>query len=87
MELPKGFNTKEVDGRNYLLQLIKNLYRKKQARRVWDHHINDTLHQVGFKQSAVNYFVWYQYETIFFYCVDDGIFMEPDSGAIDKAIE
>ena len=31
--------------------------------------------------------VWYRYKTIFFYYVDDGIFMGTDSGAIDREIE
>ena len=31
--------------------------------------------------------VWYKDDTILFYYVDDGIFMGPDSKAIDKAIE
>ena len=31
--------------------------------------------------------MWYRDKTIFFYYVDDEIFIGPDSGAIDKAIE
>ena len=31
--------------------------------------------------------VWYKDETIFFYYVDDGIFMGLDSKSIDRSIE
>ena len=31
--------------------------------------------------------MWYKNETIFFYYVEDGIFMGPESGAIDREIE
>ena len=34
MELPKGIKTKEGDGQAHVLQLLKNLYMKKQALRV-----------------------------------------------------
>ena len=87
MELPKGFNTIDGDGRTYVLQLLKSLYGQKQAGQVWNHHLNNALRQVGLKQSADDECVWYQDKTIFFYYVDDGIFMGPDSGTIDKAIK
>ena len=87
MELPNGFNTIEVDGRTHVLQLLKNLYRQKQVGQVCKHHLNDALLQVGFKKLAVDECVWYQNKTIFFYYVDNGTFMGPESGAIDKAIE
>ena len=43
MELSKDFNTKEGYRRNHILQLLKNLYGKKQAGRVWNHHFNGAL--------------------------------------------
>ena len=52
-----------------------------------NHHLNEALCQVSFKNSAVDECVCYQDETIFFYYVDNGIFLGPDSGAIDKSIE
>ena len=42
---------------------------------------------IGFKQSAVRECVWYRYKTIFFYCVDNGIFIGTYPIAINKAIE
>ena len=66
MGLSKGFKTKEGYIRNHFLQLLKNIYRQKQAGRVWNHHLNNALRQVGFKQSAVDGCVWYKDETIFF---------------------
>ena len=54
---------------------------------MWNHHLNNTLRQVGFKKSAVDECVWYKDKTIFFYYVGDGIFMGPDSKATDRAIK
>ena len=54
---------------------------------MWNHHTNNEIHQVGFKQLAVDECVWYKGETIFFYYMDDGIFMVPDSNAVDREIE
>ena len=54
---------------------------------MWNHHPNDALCQVGFKQSAMDDCMCYKNNTTCFYYVDDGIFMGPDSGAINKAIE
>ena len=54
---------------------------------MWKNHPINALRQVGFKKSAVYECVWYRDENIFFYYIDDGIFMGPDSGAINKAIE
>ena len=52
-----------------------------------NHHLNYILRQVGFKQSSVDECVWYKYKTIFFYYVDDDIFMRSDSKAIDREIK
>ena len=87
MELPKGFKTKEVDGRNHYLQLLKNLYGQKQAGHIWNHHLNNALKSIGFKQPAVDQCVWYREKNILFYYVNGGIFIGPDSKAIDKSIE
>ena len=87
MELPKVFKTKDGDGRTHVLQLLNNMYGQKQVGRVCNHHPNDALRQVGFKQSAVNECVWYKDETISFYYVDGGVFMGPDFKAIERAIE
>ena len=86
MDLPKHFKTGEGDSRTHVLQLLKNLYEKNQTGLVWNHHLNDALHRVGFKQSAIDECVWYQDQTIFFYYVDNVIFVGPDSGAIEKSI-
>ena len=60
MELPKGFKTKEGGGRTHVLQLLKNIYGQKQAVRVWNHHLKDSLQQVDFKQSAMDECVRYK---------------------------
>ena len=54
MDFSNSFNTKESDFRTHVLQLLKNLYGKKQAGRIWNHHLNDMLREIGFKQSAID---------------------------------
>ena len=87
MELPKGFKTKEGDGRTHVLQILRNLYGHNQAGRVWTHNHNDTLQAIGIKQSAIDEYVWYKDTIITFYYVNDGIFMRQDPRAIYKAIK
>ena len=60
MELPNGFNTKEGDSGTHVFQTLNNLYIKNKAGQVWNHHLNDALCQLGFKQSAVDECVWYK---------------------------
>ena len=53
VKLPKGFKTKEGDGRNHVIQLPNNLYGQNQDARVWNHHLKNELRVIGLKQSAV----------------------------------
>ena len=84
MELLKGYKTKEGDARTHVLQLLKNIYGQNEVRGVWNHNLNNALRQFDFKQSTGDECGWYKYETIFFYYVDDSIFIGPDS--IDRVI-
>ena len=54
---------------------------------MWNHHLNNELQQVSFKQSAVDECVWYKDGTVLFYYVDNRIFMGPESKAINRAIK
>ena len=87
VELSKGFKTKEGCVQTYVLQLLKNLNGQKKDGNVLNHHLNDELCEIEFKQSAVDKCVWYQDKTIFFYYVYDGIFIGPDSGSIGMSID
>lgn len=52
MELPKGFNKREV---HQVYRLFKSLYRLKQALRQWNAKLTDTLSTSGYIQSHLDY--------------------------------
>ena len=87
MKFPKGLNTKEGAGRTHILQLLKNQYIQNYTGCVWNHHLNDALRAIGFKQSGVKECVWYRDKTIFLYYVNDGIFMGTDPREVEKLIK
>ena len=87
MNLPKGIQTKYGDGNTHVLKLQKNLYGQRQAGRVWVEHLKTGLMKAGFEPSLVDECVFYRGKTIFMFYVDDGIFMAPTEGEIDKAIK
>lgn len=69
------------------MSLKKNLYRAKQASKVWFDHLRKGLRKRGFKQSKVDGSVFFKGNTIFFCYVDDGCFIGPDSQEIDTIIK
>jgi Reverse transcriptase (RNA-dependent DNA polymerase) len=55
VELEKGENTKD-----YVLKIHRNIYGQKQAGRVWNKYLaNKLIHELGFKESKVDEFVFY----------------------------
>ena len=67
--------------------MLKKFYGQKQAGRAWNHHLNDALKPISFKQSDIDKSVWYRDKTIFFCYVNDIIFVGPESKSINTMIE
>jgi hypothetical protein len=79
MEIPKGVTvTGGLDRSKYALRLVKNLYRQKQASRVWYQYLTKGLKELGFTQSSKD-------KCIFIH-VDDTIILGPVKGDVDEAI-
>jgi hypothetical protein len=85
MDIPKGFETPDKS-QPYCLKLKKNLYRQKQAGRVWNRFLHNGLTKLGFHQSAVDECVYYRGTSILLCYVDDTILIDPSDKEIDKII-
>jgi hypothetical protein len=85
MELPDGFLLKEGNRKDHVLKLLVNLYRQKQAGRVWK---SKNSSKSTSKQSQIDDCIFYRGDIIFIIYVDSGIFLsssdEQLSGIITK---
>ena len=68
-----GIRTKHGNSKDYVLQIVANLYGQKQGGRVWNQYLVDKLKSLGFDQSLVDECVFYRGSAIFILYVDDGI--------------
>jgi len=71
--MPNSLNT-----RDYCLKLMRNLYRQKQARTVWNQHLHKGLISIRFEQHKVGECLYYRSKTIFLMYVNNGILIGPD---------
>ena len=87
MKFLYGIGTKRGIAQSHVIKLKQNLYGQKQAGRVWFKHLTSKLQDIGFRQSAIDECVFYRRNVIFFFYVDDGIFVSVDPKEVDKAIQ
>ena len=83
MTLPWGVSTWFGHAKDFVLHVINNIYRQKQAGLVWA----DRLQEIGFQPLKSDEYVFVCSKCVFVLHVDDGIFMSPDKTLIDKAIK
>ena len=86
MKLPLGLKVSGANRNTHALKLKKNIYGQRQAGRVCNKHLCKGLTNIGFKPSMVDDCVYYRDNVIFCFFVDDGIWLSPDSRAVDKTI-
>ena len=86
MKLPKGITTVKGDRDSQVLKLKKNIYGGRNSRRVWFEYLKTGLENIGFQQSNHDKCVFYRDDVIFFFYVNDGIFVSKSEQSIDKAI-
>ena len=87
MELLKGLETRYGNGRNHVMQPIGNLYRQRQAGKIWNEYLVNGLKKVGFTQSKAEKCLFFRGNVIFIVYVDDRIFASPSDASINKAIQ
>jgi hypothetical protein len=83
MELPTGIPTKHMNSKDHVLKLLANIYKQKQAGRIWNNHLIIKLQEINFKQSLIDDCIFY-WDNVFFivYIDDGGIFL----GSSDKQL-
>ena len=86
MKIPAGIAVKNVHRSTHVLKLRKNQHDQTQAGRVWFNHLSSKLLSIGFTPSKVDLCIFYRDPCIFFFYVDDGIFMSPKEGDVNKVI-
>jgi hypothetical protein len=74
MNFPKGIQMTNGNRNTHVLKLLKNLYGRRKAGRVWKNNLTSGLVKIGAIHSKVDDCVFYQDDVIFMVYVDDGIF-------------
>jgi hypothetical protein len=92
MKLPAGLTMPgrtitEQDRKDFVLKLEKNLYRQKQAGRVWYLHRRRNLLKLGFKPSKHDECVFYYGKTVFIVYTYDTIQLGLDKYEIDLLVK
>ncbi|KAL7481129.1 hypothetical protein ACHAW6_006810 [Cyclotella cf. meneghiniana] len=87
MEIPHGIEITEGNTKDYLLQLLANIYGQKQAGRVRDQYLVSKLESIGFTQSRIDECVYYRDDIIFIVYVDDGIFLGASDDQLSHVIK
>ena len=84
--MPAGISVKNGDRKTHVLKLRNNFYDQNQVGHVWFEYMSVKLKNIGFIPSKVDYYIFYRGPCVFFFYVDDGIFMSPKDGDVNKAI-
>ena len=69
------------------MKILKNIYGKKQAGKVWNDYLTDKLLKLGFRHSIIDECIFYRDSLLFLVYVDDGIFVSLDGSNIDNTIK
>ena len=79
MKIPKGFTIDNANPKDYVLSIKKNIYRQKQAGRVWNRHLVQKLLMAGFTQSKE--------DCIYMLYTDDSILAGPTDEELDAVVQ
>jgi Reverse transcriptase (RNA-dependent DNA polymerase) len=86
MKIPRDFAIEGKTRDTHVLKLVKNLYGQKQAGRVWNQHLHDTLIKLGWRQSKADDCLYYKGNVLFLVYVDDGILVSPSSESLETEL-
>jgi hypothetical protein len=87
MDLPQGIKTTTGDSNDHVLKLLKNIYRQKQAGRVWNSYLVDKLSSIKFNPSLIDDCVFFRDDVMFMVYVDNGIFIGHDNEQLKSTIK
>ena len=86
MKMPHGIKVQGKGKKTHVLKLEKNLYGAKQAGKVWHDHLTNKLKSIGFIPSKCDPCLYYRNHVMFFFYVDDGIFISKHPQDVEAAI-
>ncbi len=72
-----GFTPSQGNSKDHILKLLANIYRQKQAGRIWNSYLIIKLWEINFKQSLIDDCVFYWDNVSFIVYIDNGIFLGP----------
>ena len=87
MRLPQGYKRSGMSRKTHALKLIRNVYGRKQAGRVWNQYMDKGMRDIGFTPSAFDPCLYYRGSVLFLVYIDDCIVFGPTAGAIDQVIK
>ena len=88
IDIPKGFQIKGGNTKDYMLQLHRNIYDKKQSGRVQNTYLaNILVNKVGFKHSNVEKCVFYCGNAMYVQYTDYSILAVPNPKDINQDIK
>ena len=74
------------DTKNTRPKLIRNMYRQKQAGRVWNKFMDKGMRDIGFSPSKFDPCLYYRGPILFLVYINDCIMFRPDAQAIDQVV-
>ena len=86
-KVPSKITVKGKKGKRAVLKLRKNLYGQKKAERVWCKYLTSKLKKIGFEPSEVDEYILYKGSCVFFFYVNDGIFLSPDKKEVNRDVD
>jgi Reverse transcriptase (RNA-dependent DNA polymerase) len=88
IEIPKGCNIGYLNPKEWVLQVLNNIYVQRQAGKEWyDYLTKGLVEKLGFKQSAIDPCILWRGTTIMIIYADDTIITGTDTNEVDKVIE
>ena len=87
MHLPQGYKHNGISRKTHALKLLRNVYGQKQAGRVWNQYMDQGMHEIGFKPSSYDPYLYYRGPIIFLVYIDDCIVFGPDNQSINAVVK
>ncbi|KAL7481331.1 LOW QUALITY PROTEIN: hypothetical protein ACHAW6_007015 [Cyclotella cf. meneghiniana] len=82
-EIPHGIEMTEGNTKDYVLQLLANIYGQK----VWNQYLVSKLESIDFTQSHIDECVFYRDDIIFIIHGDHGIFLGTSDDQLSRVIK
>jgi hypothetical protein len=86
MELPTGIHAKHGNSKDHIFKQLANIYRQKQASRMWNSYLVTKIWEINFKQSLIDDCVFHRDDISFIVYVDNGIFLGPSDQQLHDII-